>query len=194
MTEERPSITPADDPYEFEWPDDAKEERAAERAKAAAKAAIRPAPLYLSAIVIGVGTVLAFMLPIAVVTGQFGWFIAFAGPVILCGLIVGFLPAVVLQRVTATWRRGLPELMFLLVGFLIGFGWTYFAMTLFNAPPPDKVRAATFMATAVAAAYYCARAWAETFRSFPKAVYSIAVSIGVLALASIANYVAYALR
>ena len=194
MTDERPSITPADDPYEFDWPDDAKAERAAEREKAAARAAVRPAPLYLSAIVIGVGTVLAFMLPIAVVTGQFAWFIAFAGPVIISGLVLGFLPAVVLQRVTARWRRGLPEITFLVVGFLIGFGWTYLVMTLFNAPPQDAVRASTFMATAVAAAYYCARTWAETFRSFPKAVYSLAVSIGVLALASIANYVLYALR
>ena len=96
MTDERPSITPADDPYEFDWPDDAKAERAAEREKAAARDAVRPAPLYLSAIVIGVGMVLAFMLPIAVVTGQFGWFIAFAGPVIIGGLVLGFLPAVVL--------------------------------------------------------------------------------------------------
>ena len=48
--------------------------------------------------------------------------------------------------------------------------------------------------TADAAAYYCAREWAETFRLLPKAVYSIAASIGILALASIANYVVYALR
>ena len=194
MSEGRSGITPSDDPYEYDWPDDAKEARAAERAAAAVKDAVRPAPLYLSAIVIGTGLVLAFILPVALVAGALTFFVAVAAPVVIGGLVVAFLPAVLLQRVTVNWRRGLPEVAFLVLGLVIGGGWTYLVMTLFNAAQPDIVRAATFMATAVAAAFFAARAWAEPFRQFPRYVYSLAGLIAIITLASIANYVLYALR
>lgn len=192
MTEGRSGITPSDDPYEFDWPDDAKEARAAERAEEAKRSEVRLAPLYLSAIVIGTGTVLAFILPVAVVAGALTFFVAVAAPVVIGGLVVAFLPAVLLQRVTATWRRGLPEIAFLVLGLIIGAGWTWLVMTMFDAEPPDRVRAAVFMGTAVAASFFAARAWAEPFRAVPRAVYSIAVLIAVITLASIGNYLMYA--
>ena len=194
MTDGRAGITPSEDPYEFDWPDDAKEERAAEREAHAKRTAVRPAPLLLSAIVIGLGVVLAFMFAVTMVGGVVTVFVAFAAPVVIGGLIVALLPAVLLQRVTATWRRGLPELAFLVLGLVIGGGRTWLIMTLFQAPSSDIVRAATFMATAVAAGMYGARSWAESFRMAPRAVYSIAILIGVITVASIANYVLYAVR
>ena len=192
MTEGRSGITPSDDPYEFDWPDDAKEQRAAERAAEANRKHVKPAPLYLSAIVIGTGMVLLLILPVALVAGAISFFVAVAAPIVIGGLIVAFLPAVLLQRATATWRRGLPELAFLVLGLMIGAGWTWVVMTLFSASPPDRVRAATFMATAVAASLFAARAWSEPFRNFPRYVYSLAILIGVITLASIANYLLYA--
>jgi len=193
MAPDRPEISPADDPYEFEWPDDAKEERAAEREKATKQAAVKPAPLLLSAFSIGTAVVLGFILPVAVVAGALTFWIAVAAPVVLGGLVVAFLPAVLLQRVSATWRRGLPEIAFIALGFVIGAGWTWLVMVMFNAPEPGIVRAAVFMGTAVAAAFYAARAWAEPFRQFPRYVYALSAIIGIATLASIANYVLFQL-
>src|SRR6187431_165198 len=99
MAEDRPGITPADDPYEFEWPDDAKEERAAERAAETKKAEVNPAPRLLTALVLGIGVVLVFIFPVALVAGAIGFWIAVAAPVIVGGIVLGLLPAVLLERV-----------------------------------------------------------------------------------------------
>ena len=193
MAPERSEISPADDPYEFDWPDDSKEARAAEREAAAVKADVKPAPLLLSALVIGNALVLAFILPVAVVAGQLSFWIAMAAPVVIGGLVVALLPAVLLERATRGWRRGLPELAFIALGMLIGIGWTWFVVTLFDGPPTFRVRASVFMGTAVAAAFFAARAWAEPFRRFPKYVYGIAALIALITVASIANYVLFVL-
>ena len=191
MPEDRQGISPADDPYEFDWPDDAKEQRAAERAAAAERVYVKPAPLLLSAVTIGIGTVLLFILPVALVAGAITFFIAVAAPVVIGGLVVALLPAYLLQRVSANWRRGLPEIAFLVLGFAIGMGWTWVIMALFNAPAQDIPRAAVFMGTAVAAAFFAARAWAEPFRLKAKLVNVAAGLIALLTIASIVNYVLF---
>jgi len=191
MAKDRPGISPADDPYEFDWPDDAKEERAAARAAAAERAYVKPAPLLLSAVVIGIGMVLLFVLPISVVAGALTFFIAIAAPIVIGGLVLALLPAYLLHVASRGWRRGLPEVAFLVLGFAIGMGWTWVIMTLFNAPSQDVPRASVFMGTAVAAAFFAARAWAEPFRRMPRYVYTAAGLIALLTVSSIANYIIF---
>ena len=190
MADDKREITPAEDPYEFDWPDDAKEARAAERAKAAATADVKPAPLILSALVIGIGTVLLFILPVTVVAGALNVWIAMAAPVVIGGLLA-LIPAVLLQRVTLNWRKGLTEIAFIAVGFLVGWGWSWLIITAFEGPSAFRVRAAVFMGTAVAAAYVAARTWAEPFRRFPKYVYIVAGLIALLTVSSVLNYVLF---
>jgi len=191
------SITPEDDPYEFDWPDDAKAQRAEEREKENQRALVKPAPLYLSAITIGIGMVLLFILPVAMVSGAGGFFIAVAAPVVIGGLVLALLPAVLLQRVSANWRRGLPEIAFLVLGFAIGTGWTWITITLlqsylFDNPqqmPSVRAPSSIFMGTAVASAFFGARAWAEPLRRSPKVVYIAASLIGLLTILSlVANF------
>ena len=193
MPTERPGITPGDDPYEYEWPDDAQEERAAEREVEASRALTRPAPRFLAAFVLGTSTVLMFILPLALISGATGFFIAVAAPVVLGGLILAAVPALLLERVSRTWRRGLPEVAFLVLGFAIGAAWTWVALTLFQdvlfADPAQllNVRApsAIFMGTAVASAFFAARAFADGFRRAPKVVYTVGGLIALLTVLSI---------
>jgi len=191
------SITPGDDPYEFDWPDDAKEQRAEEREQENRRALVKPAPLYLSAITIGIGTVLAFILPVAVVSGAVGFVVAVAAPITIGALVLALLPAILLQRVSRSWRQGLPELAFIALGFAIGAAWTWIAITLlfeylFDNPdqmPSVRAPVSIFMGTAVASAFYAARAWSERLRQKPKVVYIAAGFIGLLTLLSlVANF------
>jgi len=191
MADDRPGITPADDPYEFDWPDDAKEARAAEREQAIHKAAVQPAPVLLTAIVIGIGMVLVFILPVSIVAGALTFWIAMAAPVVLGGLVFGLLPAVLLERVSRGWRRGFPEVAFIAVGFLVGFGWTWLAVEFFDGTSAFGIRAAVFMGTAVAAGYLAARQWTDALRRSPRAVYTLAGLIGLLTVVSIVNYVLF---
>jgi hypothetical protein len=185
-----------EDPYEIEWPDDAKELRAAEREEAAKRALVRPAPLLLSAVAIGITTVMVFILPISLLGGALGFWVAVAAPVTIAGLVLALPPALLLQRVSRTWRRGFPELAFVVLGVAIGAGWTWVFITLlasqlFSDPtqmPPVRVQAAIFMGTAVASAFVGARAFAESFSRVPKAVYGMSAVLGVLVLASVATY------
>jgi hypothetical protein len=191
MPAERHDITPAEDPYAFDWPDDAKEARAEQRAAEASRASVRPAPLLLSAITIGIGTVLVFVLPVAVVAGALSVWVAMAAPIVIGGLVLALLPAIVLERVTRTWRRGLPEIAFLVLGLVIGAGWTWLAITVFDGPSAFRVRTSVFMGTAVAAAFFAARAWAEPLRRYPRYLYTAAGLIALLTLASLANFVLF---
>ena len=197
MADDRPGITPADDPYEFDWPDDDKDARAAEREAEAVKVAVNPAPRLLTAIVLGIGMVLVFILPVALVAGAIGFWIAVAAPVIVGGLLLGLLPAALLERVSRGWRRGLPEIAFIVVGFVVGLGWTWFAMTAFKeflfpneaTMAVVRVRASVFMGTAVAAAYLAALTGTEPLRRHPKFVYGAGAIIGLLGILSvIANF------
>lgn len=181
------------DPYEIEWPDDAKDLRAAERAAQAKRALVRPAPLYLSAAVIGLGTVLVFILPVSLVAGSTGIFIALSAPIIVGGLVLALPPALLLARASREWRRGLPELAFIALGAAVGAGWTWVFLTAFqralfaDAVQMAAVRApsSVFMGTAVASAFMGARAFARPFSAMPKAVYSAAGLITLLALSSV---------
>ena len=197
MAQDPKSITPGDDPYEFDWPDDAKEQRAEEREQDNRRALVKPAPLYLSAITIGIGTVLAFILPVAVVSGAVGFIVAVAAPIVFGGLVLALLPAVLLQRASRGWRAGLPEIAFIVLGFAIGAAWTWIAITLvghyyFENPdqmPSVRAPVSIFMGTAVASAFYAARAWSESFRRKPMFVYIAAGFIGLLTVLSfIANF------
>src|SRR5690606_31219641 len=125
-----PIAASGEDPYEINWPDDAKEMRAAERERAAQRASTRPAPRYLTAIVLGLSIVLGFIAPVAFVIGAPGILIGFAAPVVFAGLIVAFPAAALLERVSRRWRTGLPELAFLVLGIAIGYGWTHFLISL----------------------------------------------------------------
>lgn len=186
MADDKREITPAEDPYEFDWPDDAKEARAAERAEAAAKADVKPAPLWLTEITVGIATVLAFIFPVTVVAGNaVPPFIELVLLVVLGGVTVGLIPALILKPIIRGWRRGLPELAAVVVGFVVGAAWTWLFLTWQAAPDPVRVRISVFMGTAVAAAYYVALAWSQKIRTAPRAVFATAGVIGLLTVASI---------
>lgn len=200
MPAERSGIGPGDDPYEFEWPDDAQEARAAEREREASRALVRPAPRYLTAIVLGIATVLVFILPVALVAGAAGLFIAAAAPVVLAGLVLALVPAALLERVSRNWRRGLPELAFLVLGFAIGAGWTWVFVTLlpdsfFEGPgqmAAIRAPASVFMGTAVASAFFAAHSFTDGARRAPKVIYSVGGLIVLLTILSV--YANFALR
>lgn len=193
MADDRPGITPADDPYEFDWPDDAKDARAAEREAESKTSDTKPAPILLTALVLGIGMVLVFIFPVALVAGAIGLWVALAAPVIVGGLVLGLLPAWLMLRASRTWRKGVPELGFIIAGFLIGFGWTWFAMTAFQeflfeneaAMEIFRVRASAFMGTAVAAGYLAAYSWTDSVRRHPRFVYSAAAFIGLSGVLSV---------
>jgi len=182
----------AREPYEIEWPDDAKELRAAEREKQARRALVRPASIYIAAPTLGIAIVLLFILPISLVAGSTGIFIAVAAPVILGGLVLALPPALLLERVSREWRRGLPELAFIALGAAIGGGWTWVFLTVLQSSLFDDavqmaaVRApsSVFMATAVASAFMGARGFSRRFSSVPRVVYSAGGLIILLALTS----------
>jgi hypothetical protein len=187
---------PGDDPYELEWPDDSKELRAAEREQAAQRALVRPAPVVLTQLVIGIGVVFAFLLPVAIVTGAPAVLLYLAAPVAVAGLVLAFPAAWLLERVSRTWRKGLADLAFIVLGLAVGYGWTFVLLTLFQDQAfPDEVDIslirswmAIFMGTAVASSFAVTHAATGWFRMRPKAVYGGALVIGLLIiLSAIAN-------
>lgn len=189
-----PLAKPGADPYEIEWPDDAKEIRAAEREQQAQRALVRPAPRYLTAIVIGVGMVLVFLLPIALAVGDIGVFVFLALPVTLVGVLFAFPIGAMLERVSRGWRVGLPEIAFLTVGLVIGVTWTYGAVTIIDdafgvfGTEADaaffRSAAGVFMGTATAAAFMAAKFWTEPLRRRPTLVYGLGGALAVLIILS----------
>ena len=176
---EAPAIQPESDPYEYEWPDDGKDLRAAEREKAQKTADIKPAPRWLTAWALGVGVQLAFFAIIALVAGSIALLVQLTFPTVLVAT-AGALPVgLVLERITRGWRPGYGEGTFLGVGMLIGFTWTYLAIDsspdLFvsNTESLDSTRqvASIFMLTSVGAAFFVARTATEAARFKPKMVY-----------------------
>jgi hypothetical protein len=166
--------------------------RAAERAQAAKKAAVAPAPRWLTAMVIGIGVVLVFVAIVALSMGAPMIFIGFALPVIAAGALLAFPIGLLLERVSRGWRKGYPEIAFLMVGLAVGAGWTYAGISLFGlvqSSDPGQVSfvrsvAGIFMATATASAFMAAKFWTDGLRMQPRVVYSFAVIIGALALVS----------
>lgn len=194
-----PVAKPGIDPYEIEWPDDSKEQREAERAAAAKRAAVKPAPRALTALVIGLGVAMLFILIVSVAMADLRVFVAVVLPLVAIGSLLAFPIGLLLERVTRTWRTGLPELSFLLVGILIGAGWTYGLVTLTNTyiVEPESVEAAAFfrsvatmfMGTATASAFMAAKFWTDPLRYQPRAVYVLASVIVALTILSVVSWV-----
>lgn len=184
---------PGDDPYEYEWPDDAQEQRAREREAVANQALNRPAPRLLTALVLGFSTVLLFITPVALIAGAAPFIIAITAPLVVGGLILAFPPAALLEYVSRGWRRGVPELAFVLLGLAIGGGWTWVFLTLFvdvmfadpAQMPSVRAPSAVFMGTAVASAMFAAHTFADGLRRSPKVVYSIGGFIALLTVLSV---------
>jgi hypothetical protein len=186
-----PLAKPGEDPYHIEWPDDAKEMRAVEREKRAQRAMVRPAPRYLTAIVLGVNVMLAFLLAIAVALGNIGLLPFLGLPVIVIAVLLGFPVWAILERVSRGWRSGFPELAFLVVGFAIGLLWTHAVVNIISnvfAVFEDDSDAAffrtvagLFMGTATASAFMAAKFWTDRLRFKPRFVYALAVGVALIA-------------
>jgi len=197
-SDDGPLAKPGEDPYRIEWPDDAKELRAAERAKQAKRAAVRPAPRYLAALVLGLGVVLTFLLIIAVALGQIGLFPFLSLPVIVLAVTLAFPIWVLLERVTSRWRTGLPEIAFLVVGFMIGLSWTYAVVTIIGNTLPVfdsetdaaffRTVAGLFMGTATASAFMAAKFWTDGLRLQPRIVYGLAAGIAVVSVLGVLTW------
>lgn len=195
----KPAVAPGVDPYEIEWPDDAKEMREAERAAAARRAAVKPAPRGLTALVIGLSVPLLFVLIVSVAMGDLRVFVAVVLPLVLVGSAMAFPIGLMLERATRSWRTGLPELAFLVVGIMIGAGWTWGLVTVVNTYFVDvdsaegaaffRSVASMFMGTATASAFMAAKFWTDPLRRQPRPVYVLAVVIGVLTVVSAVTWV-----
>lgn len=180
---------PGDDPYELEWPDDAKEARAAERAERARRAAIKPAPRWLAAASAGIGVTLLFILPVALVAGAPGLLVSSTLPIVMVGLVLGLPLLLVIERLTAPLPRGVTELALVVVGGAIGYGLTYVVATWLSAGQDnlETVRSVTsiFMMTATASGFLAAHMLADSFRIRPKAVWLVAGLLAVLTVFSV---------
>lgn len=202
--EDLPLAKPGEDPYHIEWPDDSKEMRTAERERAAKAAAIIPAPRALTAATIGIGVVLVFVTAITVIAGSLITLVWLALPIILAGVLFALPLGLLLERVSQTWRKGLPEMAFLAAGLVIGITWTHGAIaameTLMGQSVADNpgdavfIRSASgaFMGTAVATAFLCAKFWTEPFRRQPRLVFAATATIALLGVMSALLYVGVA--
>ncbi|WP_084105974.1 hypothetical protein [Demequina sp. NBRC 110056] len=185
---------PGEDPYELEWPDDAKDQRAAEREAVAAAGAVKPVSRGLAALVIGVGLTLLCVLPLGVIGGQIGFFLAVAAPVILGGVLVAWPTGLLLDRVVRRMPTGVGEIAFVLLGGAVGYGLTWGGLTLFqealfaSAQDLEIVRSqgSIFMMTATAVGFLGAYMLADKIRPFPKQVMIIGGFIVVMFVASVA--------
>ena len=191
LERERASLTarPGDDPYELDWPDDAKEARAAERAERARRAAIQPAPRLLAAASAGIGVTLLFILPVSLVAGAPGILVSATLPVVLVGVVLGLPLLVAIERLTKPLPRGITELALLVVGGAIGYGLTYVVATWLSAGQDNlaTVRSVTsiFMMTATASGFLTAHMIADSFRMRPKAVWLVSGLLVVLTVFSV---------
>ncbi len=180
---------PGDDPYELDWPDDAKEARAAERAERARKAAIKPAPRLLAAASAGIGVTLLFILPVSLVAGAPGLLVVSTLPIVLIALILGLPLLVLIERVTKPLPRGITDVVLIVVGGAIGYGLTYVMATWLSAGQDnlETVRSVTsiFMMTAAASGFLAAHAVADSFRMKPKAVWLVSGLLAVLTVFSV---------
>lgn len=187
------ALQPGDDPYEFDWPDDSKEMRAAERAKASARSVVTPAPRSLTAIVIGLTVVFLFLVPIGLVVGDMRVLTVAAAPIALAGLVLGFPLAAMLERVSRTWRTGLSEVATLLLGVATGYGWTFAFITYLPADVFGSeedfffIRSVSsiFMATATASAFMAAKFGTDRLRNFPQWVYGLGIAVGLIIILSV---------
>ncbi len=183
-------IKPGEDPYKFDWPDDAKEMRAAERETARKRAEIHPAPRLLAAYLIGTWTVLAFIAAFALVRQDPALLIGLTAPVAVVGLVAALPLGAILEVLTRRFNEGISVLVFLVVGAMVGYYWTFavigWILSHYDIAPGDAAEAAAFkdgaslfMFTAVACAFVIARNVTDEVKMRPKAVY---IALGILAL------------
>lgn len=189
-------ITPDDDPYEYDWPDDARDLRAAEREELLRKEQIAPAPRVLTSFVIGVGTVLIFEV-IASLIIDLRMILSLGIATVVCGI-----PALViglgLETLTRRLRQGFAAAIFFAAGAAIGFGWTYALVGVlfdrFADIPAEyaqdaqslRVLVSWFMMTATATGFYLARVSTDHMRARPRAVY---IAAGLIALVAVVGAV-----
>jgi hypothetical protein len=188
--EEPRSITPSDDPYEFDWPDDAKELRAAEREAVRKRAAIRPAPRYLTAYLIGTWTVLVLIGIFTVINGMPQVFVGVVAPIAVVALVAALPLGAIIEVLTRRFNQGISVLVFLLVGASVGYYWTFtltgwmyshYTISWWETAEVAARRDAVslFMMTAVACAFVLARNLTDEMKVRPKVVY-IALAVLVL--------------
>lgn len=179
---------PGDDPYELDWPDDAKELRAAERAAKAKAAAVKPVPRLFAATVIGLGITNLFVVPIAVVSGTPLLAVFSTLPIVVLGLLFGLPTFVVIEKVTANLRRGIADVALMIVGGGMGFGLAYVAMAFLAGDDGIdgalRQYAGLYMMTAVATSMMCAHGFATGFSRKPPAVW---LTAGVLTLSLVTS-------
>ena len=177
---------PGDDPYELDWPDEEKDARAQARAEKAEQAERRKAPRLVAAATAGIGVTLLFIVPVALVAGAPTLVFSAAMPIVLVGLLLGLPMLILIERVTARMRRGITELVLILVGGATGYGLTYVLATSLSAGQDglETIRTVTslFMLTATATGFLVAHLAAESFRRRPLAVWTTAGLLVVLAL------------
>ncbi|MBN2176371.1 MAG: hypothetical protein JW722_01780 [Demequinaceae bacterium] len=178
---------PGEEPWEFEWPDDARELRAAEREAARKRAEVRPAPRFLTAYLVGVWTVLTFVL--LVTFYEPALFLSLVAPVALIGLVAALPLGFVLEAVTRRSHVGVSGLVFVLTGAVVGYFWSYMIVTwIYNhdgvvfdaANSSDRTAVAVLFMTATATAFFAARMYTDSLRRNPKSVWVAAISLFVL--------------
>jgi hypothetical protein len=188
-SEDKPrQIGPADDPYDFEWPDDAKELRAAEREAARKRALIKPAPRFLTAYLIGTGTVLTLVGGFSLMQQAPEFFASYVAPIAVFGLIAALPLGIILEMLTRGRNIAIGASTFLVVGGLVGYMWTSaYVGWLLDAYPPDaadvseangfRTAASVFMMVAVASAFVVAFNTTDRVKMKPRAVW---IGFGVL--------------
>lgn len=200
MSDDKPGISPSDDPYEFEWPDDTKDERQAELERRRAELAAKPqAPLWLTALTLGVLTVMLYVMAIAAVGRVPSFAVQLAAPIALVAIVAALPIGLIVERLTRPLRTGASEVIFLVLGGALGYFWTFgvweaflsdYLLTNFgDVAASDNPQAevdgfrdasSVFMMTATATAFLVARMLSETVARYRIGVYLAAASLGAI--------------
>lgn len=200
MADDTPGISPAEDPYEFDWPDDAREQRDAEREAAPGAVANRPkAPLWLAALSLGILTMLVYLVAVGAAARVPIVVVQLTLPVVLVATFAALPIGLILERFTRRARAGLAEVAFLVVGGALGYFWTFwvwqgfladyvfdnYATDFISDDPSAEIAgfrdaSSLFMMTATATAFLVARMLTEGVARFRIGVYIAAGFIGAL--------------
>ena len=187
---------PGDDPLEFDWPDDAKELRAAEREAGRKRADIRPVPRFLTAYLVGTWTVLTFILIGAVAFQGPQLFVSYAAPVAVIGLVAALPLGMVLNALTRRLQAGFVSLSFMIVGGVFGYVWTYAVLgwiqrvggATFGSTSEDegfRTAVSVFMMTASMCAFVIARNMTDKARMYPKPIITSLIVLLIVGLPSL---------
>jgi hypothetical protein len=190
-----------EDPYEFDWPDDAKETRAAER-EAARKAANRPqARRILTAWALGVAVQLTFFGVVLGVAGLPRLFAVLVLPTVVVATVFALPVGILLGKASEKWRPGFGEATFLAVGMAFGFSWGWGIFTYIPELFLDDLElvenardvASVFLLTSVGSAFFVARIATDVVRRNRLVVRIMLATIGVLSLWSLTIFISAAL-